>query len=213
MAPHAIPTVLEPSGEGERALDLYSKLLESRIVFLSGPIDESSAKLVVAQLLHLEALDHEHGISLYVNSPGGDMNALFAIYDTMQFVRPEVATVCFGQAASAAAVVLAAGAPGKRVALPHARILIHQPHGGAEGQSVDLEIWAREIVAQRDQMVAILARHCGQSEARIRLDIDRDFILRADAAVDYGIIDAVVTDRAAGLPELPFTSGDARPIG
>jgi len=128
-------------------------------------------------------------------------------------VQPEVATVCFGQAASAAAVVLAAGAPGKRVALPHARILIHQPHGGAEGQSVDLEIWAREIVAQRDQMVAILARHCRQPEARIRLDIDRDFILRADAAVDYGIIDAVVTDRAAGLPAPPFRSEDARPSG
>ncbi|MFI5046035.1 MAG: ATP-dependent Clp protease proteolytic subunit [Acidimicrobiia bacterium] len=193
----AIPTILEPTGDGERALDLYSKLLESRIVFLSGTIDEASAKLVVAQLLHLEALDQERDISLYVNSPGGDMNALFALYDTMRFIRPDVATVCFGQAASAAAVVLAAGAPGKRHALPHARILIHQPHGGAEGQSVDIEIWAREIAAQRDQMVEILALHCEQTVEKIRDDIDRDFILRGAAAVDYGIVDKIVTDRAA----------------
>src|SRR5215831_19008147 len=159
-----VPTVLEQSPRGERAFDLYSRLLKDRVVFLTGLIDEQVANLVVAQLLHLEAEDPDHDIRLYVNSPGGDMNALFAIYDTMQLVHADVETTCVGQAASAAAVLLAAGAPGKRFTLPHSRILIHQPHGsGAQGQAVDIEIWAREVIVQRDHMVEILARHSGQS--------------------------------------------------
>ena len=190
-----VPTVLEQSPRGERAFDLYSRLLKERVVFLTGPIDEQVANLVVAQLLHLEAEDPAKDVRLYVNSPGGDMNALFAIYDTMQYVAPDVETTCLGQAASAAAVVLAAGAPGKRFTLPHSRILIHQPHGGAQGQSVDIEIWAREVVVQRDHMVEILARHSGQTSARIRNDIERDYILRGEAAVGYGLVDHVIERR------------------
>ena len=190
-----VPTVLEQSPRGERAFDLYSRLLKDRIVFLTGLIDEQLANLVVAQLLHLESENPDKDIKLYVNSPGGDMNALFAIYDTMQCVQPPIETTCVGQAASAAAVILAAGAPGKRNTLPHSRILIHQPHGGAQGQSVDIEIWAREVIVQRDHMVEILARHSGQPEERIRLDIDRDFILRGDDAVTYGLVDHVIEER------------------
>ena len=187
-----VPTVIEQSNRGERAFDLYSRLLKDRVVFLGTAIDDDVANLIVAQLLHLESEAPERDIQLYVNSPGGDMNALFAIYDTMQHITSDVATTCVGQAASAAAVILAAGAPGKRAVLPHARVLIHQPHGGAQGQSVDIEIWAREVIVQRDQMVAALVRHTGQPEERIQRDIDRDYILRGEAAVSYGLVDHVV---------------------
>jgi ATP-dependent Clp protease protease subunit len=190
-----VPTVLEQSPRGERAFDLYSRLLKDRVVFLTGMIDEQVANLVVAQLLHLESDDPDKDIKLYVNSPGGDMNALFAIYDTMQFVHSDIETTCVGQASSAAAVILAAGAPGKRNTLPHSRILIHQPHGGAQGQSVDIEIWAREVIVQRDHMVEILSRHSGQTQDRIRDDIDRDFILRGTDAVAYGLVDHVIESR------------------
>jgi ATP-dependent Clp protease protease subunit len=191
-----VPTVLEQSPRGERAFDLYSRLLKDRVVFLTGLIDEQVANLIVAQLLHLESDDPDKDVKLYVNSPGGDMNALFAIYDTMQCVHCDIETTCVGQAASAAAVVLAAGAPGKRNTLPHSRILIHQPHGGAQGQSVDIEVWAREVIVQRDHMVEILARHSGQPADRIRADIDRDFILRGDDAVAYGLVDHVIQARS-----------------
>jgi len=187
-----VPTVIEQSARGERAFDLYSRLLKDRVVFLGTEIDDTVANLVVAQLLHLESEAPDKDIQLYVNSPGGDMNALFAIYDTMQHVKPDVATTCVGQAASAAAVILAAGVPGKRATLPHARVLIHQPHGGAQGQSVDIEIWAREVARLRDNMVAVLARHTGQTAERIERDIDRDYILRGDEAVAYGLVDRVI---------------------
>jgi ATP-dependent Clp protease protease subunit len=187
-----IPTVTERTPRGDRLVDLYSRLLGDRIVFLGTQIDEASANLVVAQLLHL-ASESPHDISLYLNSPGGDMTGLFAIYDTMQFIVPEVATYCVGQAASAAAVLLAAGAPGKRSLLPNARVLIHQPHGGVQGQSTDLERAVAEFVELRRRMVDVLARHTGQTVDRITLDIDRDFILRGDDAVAYGLADQVLT--------------------
>jgi ATP-dependent Clp protease protease subunit len=190
-----VPTVIEQSTRGERAFDLYSRLLKDRLVFLTGQVDEQSANLVVAQLLHLEAESPERDIHFYLNSPGGEMNAMFAIYDTMQHVRPDVATICVGQAASAGAVLLAAGAPGKRSTLPHARILIHQPHGGVQGQSVDIEIHAREFVAQRALMAELLARHTGHPFERIERDIDRDFILRGADAVEYGLVDEVLDRR------------------
>ena len=190
-----IPTVIERSDRGERAYDIWSRLLKERVVFLHGPIDDGTANLVIAQLLHLEAENPERDIQLYVNSPGGDMTALFAIYDTMQHVAPDVATTCVGQAASAAAVILAGGAAGKRSTLPNARILIHQPHGGAQGQSVDIEIQVREMVAMRERMVDVLANHTGQHRDRIVADIDRDYILRGADAVAYGLVDAVVEPR------------------
>jgi ATP-dependent Clp protease protease subunit len=187
-----VPTVLEQSPRGERAFDIYSRLLKERIVFFTGALDENVANLLIAQLLHLEAEDPAKDIRLYINSPGGDMVALFAVYDTMQVVRADVSTVCIGQAASAAAVILAGGAPGKRFALPNARVLIHQPHGGAQGQSADIEIQAREMVLLRERMVEALAHHTGQSEERIRTDIDRDYIVRGTDAIDYGLIDHVL---------------------
>lgn len=192
-----VPTVLETTHLGERAMDIYSRLLNSRIVFLHGPIDDALASLIIAQLLHLDADQRRGDINLYLNSPGGDMTALFAIYDTMQHVGNDVATICIGQAASAAAVLLAAGAPGKRYTLPNARVLIHQPHGGMQGQSTDLEIAAKEMVEMRERMIAILVDVCDQPEERIRRDIDRDYILRGEAAVDYGLVDAVLPSRQA----------------
>ena len=190
-----VPTVLETTNRGERAYDIYSRLLRDRIVFLGSAIDDQVANLVVAQLLHLEAEDHDREISLYVNSPGGDMIALFAIHDTMQFVHAPISTICVGQAASAAAVLLAAGTPGRRLALPNARVLIHQPHGGAQGQSTDLEIQIRETVELRDRMVDILVAATGQPRERILRDIDRDYILRGADAVAYGLVDEVITHR------------------
>jgi ATP-dependent Clp protease, protease subunit len=203
MSQVLVPTVVEQSARGERAFDLYSRLLKERVVFLTGEIDDTVANLIVAQLLHLESEEPAKDINLYVNSPGGEMNALFAIYDTMQFIGADVATTCVGQAASAAAVLLAAGAPGKRSTLPHARLLIHQPWGGVQGQSVDIEIQAREVMAQRRQMVEALARHCGQPAERIERDIDRDFILRGQDAVDYGLVDHVIDRRQLAVAASP----------
>ena len=190
-----IPTVLGTTARGERAYDIWSRLLRNRIVFLGSPVDDASANLVVAQLLFLESEDPDRPIHLYINSPGGDMTAFFAIHDTMQFLRPPVATMCVGQAASAAAVLLAAGEPGMRATLPNARVLIHQPHGGAQGQSTDIEIQVREMVEMRDRMVEILVRATGQSRDRIVADIDRDHILRGPDAVAYGLVDDVISTR------------------
>ena len=190
-----VPTVIEQTNRGERAFDIYSRLLAERIVFLGTAIDDTVANLVIAQLLHLESDKPDQDVSLYINSPGGDMTALFAIYDTMQFMRPDVATICVGQAASAAAVLLAAGAPGKRAVLPNSRVLIHQPHGGAQGQSTDLELAVAEMVEMRRRMVSILASATGQTEQRIMSDIDRDYILRGEDAVAYGLVDHVIERR------------------
>jgi len=190
-----IPTVIESSSRGERAYDIYSRLLRERIVFLGAPIDDQVTNLIVAQLLFLESEDPDKPINLYINSPGGDMVGLFAIHDTMAFLRAPIATTCVGQAASAAAVLLAAGTPGMRSALPNARVLIHQPHGGAQGQSVDLEIQVRETIEMRERMVDILATATGQTRERIITDIDRDYIVRGQAAVDYGLVDEIVAAR------------------
>jgi ATP-dependent Clp protease protease subunit len=190
-----IPTVIEQTNRGERAYDIYSRLLKDRIVFLGHAIDDDVANLVTAQLLHLEGDDPDRDISLYINSPGGDMTGLFAIYDTMEFIRPDISTICIGQAASAAAVLLAAGAPGKRFALPNARVLIHQPHGGVQGQTSDIERMAKEFSLLRDRMVHVLSTHTGQPESRIAVDIDRDYILRGEDAVAYGLVDNVISKR------------------
>jgi ATP-dependent Clp protease, protease subunit len=190
-----VPTVLLPGPNGERAYDLYSRLLSDRIVFLGSAIDETVANLVVGQLLHLDAEDAAKPISLYINSPGGEMTGFFAIVDTMQFLQAPVHTICIGQAASAAAVLLAAGEPGQRYALPNARVLLHQPHGGAQGQSVDIEIQVREMVEMRERMVEVLVEATGQPAERLVADLDRDFILRGQAAVDYGVVDQILTRR------------------
>ena len=189
-----IPTVIEQTSRGERAYDIYSRLLGHRVMFLGRPVDADTANLIVAQLIHLESEDPEKDISLYINSPGGEMSSMMAIYDTMQHIKPEVMTACIGMAASAAALILAAGAPGKRYVLPHARVLIHQPHltGGLEGQASDIEIHAREIVRQKEEMTAILARHTGQTEETIARDTDRDRWLTAEQAVEYGLVDGVM---------------------
>ena len=200
MSQLLVPTVLEQTSRGERAYDLFSRLLRERIVFLGTAIDDQVANLVSAQLLFLEAEDPEKDISLYVNSPGGDVTAMFGIYDTMQHVRPDVATICIGQAASAGAVLLAAGAAGKRQVLPNARVLLHQPHGGAQGQSVDIEIAAREMAYMRTRMIELLSGHTGQTVERLTRDMDRDYILRGDDAVAYGVVDSVVTPAPA--PEI-----------
>jgi ATP-dependent Clp protease, protease subunit len=189
-----IPTVVEATPRGERLTDLYSRLLGARIIFLGTAIDDTSANLVVAQLLHLAADHPSRDINLYINSPGGDMTGLFAIYDTMCSIRPDVATTCVGQAASAAAVLLAAGAPGKRFVLPNARVLIHQPHGGAQGPSTDLERWVAEFVEMRRRMVRIRVERSGQTEERIVTDIDRDYILRGEDVVAYGLADLVLRE-------------------
>ena len=190
-----VPTVIETTNRGERAYDIYSRLLRERIVFLGTALDESVANLLIAQLLHLEGEDVDKPVNLYINSPGGDMTALFAVYDAMEFLGPPVHTVCVGQAASAAAVLLAAGAPGHRTALPNARVLIHQPHGGAQGQSSDMEIAVREMVVMRDRMIDILAERTTQTRERIASDIDRDYILRGEDAVAYGMVDEIITHR------------------
>jgi ATP-dependent Clp protease, protease subunit len=190
-----IPTVLETTARGERAYDIWSRLLRDRIVFLGTQVDDTSANLVIAQMLFLESEDADKPIHLYINSPGGDMTAFFAIHDTMQFLRSPVSTMCVGQAASAAAVLLAAGEPGLRFTLPNSRVLIHQPHGGAQGQSTDIEIQVREMVEMRDRMVDVLVRATGQSRERIVADIDRDHILRGADAVAYGLVDDVIATR------------------
>jgi ATP-dependent Clp protease protease subunit len=203
-----IPTVLETTARGERAYDIWSRLLRDRIVFLGTPIDDQSANLVIAQLLFLEGEDAERQINLYINSPGGDMTAFFAIHDTMQFLKAPVSTMCVGQAASAAAVLLAAGEPGLRFTLPNSRVLIHQPHGGAQGQSTDIEIQVREMVEMRERMVDILVAATGQPRERIVADIDRDHILRGTDAVAYGLVDDVISTRE--LRALPGAATAAR---
>ncbi len=192
---YLVPTVIEQTNRGERAFDIYSRLLKERIIFLGTPIDDTVSNLVIAQLLHLESEDPEKDISIYINSPGGEITALFAIYDTMQFIKCDMQTICVGQAASAAAVLLTAGTKGKRYALPHARVLIHQPHGGASGQAVDIEIQAKEIVRMRELLDRLLAHHTGQSVEKVAADTDRDFIMSAPEARDYGIVDEVITNR------------------
>ena len=199
----SIPTVVEPSDRSERAFDIYSRLLRERIVFLGTPIDDNVANLIVAQLLFLQAEDPDREIAMYINSPGGSTTAMFGIYDTMQFLRAPVATYCVGQAASAGAFLLATGSPGRRYALPNARVLLHQPHGGMEGQSADLEIHAREIVRMRRRADEILAEHTGQPVEKISADTDRDFILTADEAKAYGVVDEVVDRRQLGSPGMP----------
>ena len=190
-----VPTVVEPSERGERAFDIYSRMLRERVVFLGSPIDDAVGNLVIAQLLFLDSEDPGKDIALYINSPGGASTDLFAIYDTMQHIVSDVATFCVGQAASAAAVLLAAGTPRKRFALPNSRVLLHQPHGGMEGQSTDLEIHAKEAMRQRRRMEDIVAEHTGQPLDRVIADLDRDFILTAEEAKNYGVVDEVVTRR------------------
>ncbi|MEY2422754.1 MAG: ATP-dependent Clp protease, protease subunit [Acidimicrobiaceae bacterium] len=190
-----IPTVIEQTNRGERAYDIYSRLLKERIVFFGTALDDTVANIVTAQLLHLEAEDPTREIQLYINSPGGEMTGLFAIYDTMQFISSPISTICVGQAASAAAVLLAAGTAGKRMALPNARILIHQPHGGAQGQTTDVELAAKEMVFMRHRMTEILAEHTGQAVEQVARDIERDHIMRGEDAVAYGMIDHVITRR------------------
>ena len=204
---YIVPTVIEQTNRGERAFDIYSRLLKDRIVFLGTPIDDTVANLVMAQLLHLESEDADKDINLYINSPGGEITGLFAIYDTMQFIKPEIATYCMGQAASAAAVLLAAGTKGKRHCLPHARILIHQPYSGAGGQASDIEIQAKEITRMRELLERVLAHHTGQTMEKIRKDTDRDFIMNADEAKDYGIVDEVILTRElASVPQVAGVS-------
>jgi ATP-dependent Clp protease protease subunit len=192
---YLVPTVIESSNRGERAYDLYSRLLRERIIFLGTPVDDTVANLVCAQMLFLESEEPDKEIHLYINSPGGDITALFAIYDTLKFIKPDVSTFCYGQAASAAAVLLAAGAPGKRFALPHARILLHQPWGGVEGQASDIELQAKEILRMRDLLTSMLAEDTGQTHEKVTKDTDRDFIMTADEAVMYGVIDEIITSR------------------
>jgi ATP-dependent Clp protease, protease subunit len=202
---YIVPTVIEQTNRGERAFDIYSKLLKERIIFLGTPIDDTVANLIMAQFLHLEAEDADKDINLYINSPGGEITGLFAIYDTMQFIKPEIATYCMGQAASAAAVLLAAGTRGKRHSLPHARILIHQPYGGAAGQAADIEIQAKEITRMRELLERVLAHHTGQPIEKVAKDTDRDFIMSADEAKEYGLIDEVIVTRE--LAEVPQAAG------
>lgn len=207
MTPHplrvtngvSIPSVLEQNKHGqEYGIDLFSRLLKNNIVFIGTPIDDMVANIVCAELLHLESENPDRDISLYINSPGGDVNAMFAIYDTMQFIRPDVNTICFGQAASAAAVLLAAGTPGKRLALPSARILLHQPYSGAQGQVSDLEIAAHEIERLKVQLETILAHHTGKTAEQIKNDTDRDFVMTAEEAKAYGVVDEVIQTRNVG---------------
>lgn len=190
-----IPIVIEQTNRGERSYDIYSRLLNERIVFLGSEISDQVANVIIAQMLHLESDDPEKDIYLYINSPGGMITSTLAIYDTIQYVKPDVATICIGQAASGAAVLLAAGTKSKRSALPNSRILIHQPHGGASGQAVDIDIQAKEILRNRELLDEILSKHTGQSLERIKQDTDRDFIMTADQSREYGLIDEVVVNR------------------
>ena len=206
---YLVPTVIEQTERGERAFDIYSRLLKDRIVILGTPIDDGVANVIVAELLHLASIDPDRDIALYINSPGGSTSAMFAIYDTMQHVAPDVSTVCMGLAASAAAVILAGGAAGKRYALSNSRVLIHQPHGGAEGQQVDIEIRAREIAYLRRRMEEVLAEHTGQPVERISRDTDRDYIMSAEEAIAYGMVDHVLGP--ARLRGMPSSNGAVAP--
>ena len=205
MRNYLVPVVVEQTARGERSFDIYSRLLKERIIFLGTPIDDNVGNLIMAQLLHLESEDPDKDINLYINSPGGDITALFAIYDTMAYIKPDVSTIVMGQAASAAAVLLLAGARGKRFALPHARVLLHQPHGGAQGQAVDIEIQAREIIRYRQLLDQLIAEHTGQPLERVAKDTDRDFILTAEEAKDYGVVDEIIASRGI-TPELAAAS-------
>lgn len=195
MSSYTIPSVVEKTHRGERAVDIYSRLLTDRIVYVGTEIDDGVANVVIAQLLHLESESPETPINLYLNSPGGSVTAMLAIYDTMQFIRPSVGTTCVGQAGSSAAVLLAAGAPGSRMVLPHARVVLHQPSGGGQGTLPDLAVQAKEIVRIRAEMEEILSLHTGRSVEQVREDTDRDLILTAGEAVSYGIADAVLDSR------------------
>jgi len=190
-----IPIVVEQIGRGERAYDIFSRLLKDRIIFIGGPIDDNVANLVIAQLLHLEGEDNKKDIYMYINSPGGIITSGMAIYDTMQFIKPDVSTICIGQAASMGAILLASGAKGKRYALPNSRIMIHQPLGGAQGQATDIEIQAKEILYLKQHLNAILSTHTGQLLDKIEKDTDRNFFMNSQEAQSYGIIDEVITER------------------
>lgn len=196
-----VPIVIEQTSRGERSFDIYSRLLNERVIFLGSAIDDHVANLVIAQLLHLESADPEKEINLYINSPGGSVTDGLAIYDTMQFIKPPVSTICIGQCASMGAVLLAAGAPGKRFALPHSRVLIHQPWGGTQGQVTDIEIQAKEMLRMRGQLDEILARHTGQSVETIHADTERDNIMMAEEAKAYGLVDDVLAGRKAAESE------------
>jgi ATP-dependent Clp protease protease subunit len=200
---YLVPMVVENTGRGERAFDIYSRLLKERIVFIGTPIDDQVANLVVAQLLFLQSEDPEKEIALYINSPGGQVTAGLAIYDTMQYIRPPVSTICIGMAYSMAAVLLAGGAHGKRFALPHANILIHQPWGGMQGQASDIQIHAKEILRTREQLNQILARHTGQKIEKVSMDTERDYFLTSEAAKEYGLIDDIILT--------PIKVGDKEP--
>jgi len=197
-----VPIVVEQTSRGERAYDIFSRLLKDRIIFIGGPIDDNVANVVIAQLLFLESEDPDKDIHMYINSPGGVVTAALAIYDTMQYIKPDVSTICMGSAASAAAFLLTAGAKGKRYALPYARIMIHQPLGGTQGQATDIEIHAREILRLRELLNGILASHTGQSQEKIEHDTERDFFMSAEQAKEYGLIDSVVV-RGQRLTESP----------
>ena len=196
---YLVPMVVEQTNRGERAYDIFSRLLKDRIIFLGTPIDDAESNHIIAQLLFLEAEDPEKDIYLYVNSPGGSVTAGLAIYDTMQYVKPGISTICMGQAASGAALLLAAGAKGKRYALPHSRIMIHQPYGGTQGQATDIQIQAKEILRMREELNRIFARHTGQPLERIEKDSDRDFFMSPEEARAYGLLDEVIVSRA-GAP-------------
>src|SRR5437762_4526306 len=202
---YSMPYVVEQTNRGERTYDIFSRLLKERIIFLGTPIDDTIANLIMAQLLHLESEDPDKDINLYINSPGGDVTGLFAIYDTMQYIKPDIMTICMGQAASAAAVLLGAGTKGKRFSLPHARIHLHQAYGGAGGQAAHIEIQAKEIMRLRSLLERILAHHTGQSMEKVSKDTDRDFIMSADEARDYGLIDEVIVSRE--LAQVPQVAG------
>jgi ATP-dependent Clp protease protease subunit len=202
-----VPFVVEQSGRGERAYDIFSRLLKDRIVFIGTPIDDQIANLVIAQLLFLEAEDPDRDINLYINSPGGVVTAGLAIYDTMQFIKPDVATICMGQAASMGALLLCAGAAGKRSALPHSRVMIHQPLGGSSGQATDIEIYTREILVIRTELNKILVRHTGQPLEKIERDTDRNYFLSAEEARDYRIVDKVITKPDPALKPVPVPVG------
>jgi ATP-dependent Clp protease protease subunit len=206
---YTIPTIYEDTPRGVVGRDLFSSLLKDNILFLGTPINDDVANLVCAKLLHLESENPDRDISLYINSPGGDVNAMFAIYDTMSYIKPDVATICFGQAASAAAILLAAGAPGKRLALPSARILLHQPYTGAQGQVSDLEIAANEIERLKNSLEEVLAKHSGQTIEKIAADTDRDFVMTAREAKEYGIIDEVIAERDAVDDSGPIRAVDS----
>jgi len=209
QALNLVPMVVEQSARGERSYDIYSRLLKERVVFLVGPVEDQVANLIVAQLLFLESENPDKDIHLYINSPGGSVTAGLAIYDTIQFVKPAVSTMCVGQAASMGALLLAGGEDGKRFCLPHSRVMIHQPLGGFQGQATDIDIHAREILSVRDRLNEILAKHTGRPVEKVAVETDRDNFMSAEDAKEYGIIDAVLSSRDAGGPTMIDTSSSA----